>query len=138
MDDDIRLFMNSVCELDHRARCYDALVERIERLVRAANDEYSLVRAQEAILVAMTLRDGWKVSDVARIGADQWRNAIWFSAAGATPANGCVVIARVADTVGIRDAKCGFDGPVLEFAPRELELFIGAVKDGDFDRLLRG
>lgn len=49
-------------------------------------------------------------------------------------ANGnCVEVARVSDTVAIRDSKDPH-GPALTFTPGEWEAFIRGAKAGEFDR----
>jgi hypothetical protein len=138
LDPDIRSLINTVCGLERRADTYDRLATQIERLVNTANDEYSLRLSQAVVVMALMIDHDGKGIDMARIGTDQWRTTIWYKAARSAQGNGCVALARVGDTVGIRDDKRGFDGSVLQFTPLELELFIGAAKDGEFDHLVRG
>jgi hypothetical protein len=48
--------------------------------------------------------------------------------------SGCVEVARIRNTVGVRDSKHP-DGPVLRYSPEEFRAFVAAVKAGDFDDL---
>ena len=46
---------------------------------------------------------------------------------------GCVEVARMDDTVLVRDSK-DRDGPVLVFSPREWDAFLARVRAGEHDR----
>jgi hypothetical protein len=48
--------------------------------------------------------------------------------------NGCVSVAEMGETIGLRDSKDP-DGPVLRFTRRELAAWIEGCKAGEFDDL---
>jgi hypothetical protein len=65
------------------------------------------------------------------VGA-RWRKSVRSSAQG-----NCVELARlVGDGVAIRNSRHP-EGPALVFTDAELDAFLGGVKDGEFDDLLR-
>ena len=62
----------------------------------------------------------------------RWRKSARSSAQG-----NCVELARLAGTeVAIRNSRDP-EGPALVFTGAELDAFLGGVKDGEFDDLLR-
>ena len=48
--------------------------------------------------------------------------------------SGCLEVARIGDSVGVRDSKEP-DGPVLRYHAAEFRAFVAAVKAGEFDDL---
>lgn len=54
----------------------------------------------------------------------------WRKSSYSDGQNNCVMLARLDDSVGIRDSKQGESGDVLTFSPAELGAFVQAVKDG--------
>jgi hypothetical protein len=64
--------------------------------------------------------------------AARWRKSGRSSAQG-----NCVELARLpGDGVAVRNSRDP-EGPALVFTDAELDAFLGGVKDGDFDDLLR-
>ena len=62
----------------------------------------------------------------------RWRKSVRSSAQG-----NCVELARLAGAeVAIRNSRDP-EGPALVFTGAELDAFLGGVKDGEFDDLLR-
>ena len=60
------------------------------------------------------------------------RGRVWRTASRCSP-NGCVSVAQDADgTILVRDTKDP-EGAALRYFPHEWELFVTAVKDGEFD-----
>jgi hypothetical protein len=78
---------------------------------------------------AMTSYNGVPAGTLA--GA-RWRKSARSSAQG-----NCVELALLPDTgVAVRNSRDP-EGPALVFTDAELQAFLGGVKDGDFDDLLR-
>jgi hypothetical protein len=46
---------------------------------------------------------------------------------------GCVEVAYVADTIGVRDTKASGTGPILAFTEREWTAFLNGVRAGEFE-----
>jgi hypothetical protein len=67
-----------------------------------------------------------------RIPVTELKRLAWVKSSRSTP-NGCVEVALVDDGIAVRDSKLGDDSPVLRFTPYEWDLFVLAVKDGEFD-----
>ena len=61
----------------------------------------------------------------------RWRKSVRSSAQG-----NCVELASLGDGVAIRNSRHP-EGPALVFTDAELDAFLGGVKDGEFDDLLR-
>ena len=62
----------------------------------------------------------------------RWRKSVRSSAQG-----NCVELARLSGSeVAVRNSRHP-EGPALVFTDAELDAFLGGVKDGDFDDLLR-
>lgn len=62
-----------------------------------------------------------------------WSQAVWRKSSRSSGEGQCVEVARVDDTIGVRDTKLGEASPVLEFTPDEWRAFIAGMKDGEFD-----
>ena len=61
--------------------------------------------------------------------------AIWRKSVKTQNSGACVEVARVGDTIGVRDSKDP-DGPVLRFTVREFEAFLDGAGNGEFDDLV--
>ncbi len=56
----------------------------------------------------------------------------WHKSSYSGNANSCVEVARATDgAVGVRDTKQHGQGPVLEFAPAEWQVFVNGIKNGE-------
>jgi hypothetical protein len=67
-----------------------------------------------------------------RLSGARWRKSARSSAQG-----NCVELARLSGSeVAVRNSRHP-EGPALVFTDAELDAFLGGVKDGDFDDLLR-
>ncbi|MBT8225033.1 MAG: DUF397 domain-containing protein [Dactylosporangium sp.] len=64
-----------------------------------------------------------------------FRGAVWRKSAKTQQSGQCVQVARVADTIGIRDSKDPA-GPVLAFTVGEFGAFLDGAARGEFDDLL--
>ena len=58
---------------------------------------------------------------------------IGFAKSTLSGGGGCVEVARMDDTVLVRDSK-DRDGPILAFAGREWDAFLARVRAGEYDR----
>ena len=56
-----------------------------------------------------------------------WRKSVY------SDSGGCVEVARVGGTVGVRDSKDHGRGPILEFNAVEWRAFLTGVAGGEFD-----
>jgi hypothetical protein len=64
-----------------------------------------------------------------------WSRADWQISSRSSGNGTCVAVARIGDTIGIKDTKDPAS-PVLEFRlTDEWPKFVQAVKDGEFDNL---
>jgi Domain of unknown function (DUF397) len=78
---------------------------------------------------SFTSYNGVPAGDLAEV---RWRKSARSSAQG-----NCVELARLpGHGVAVRNSRDP-EGPALLFTDAELEAFLGGVKDGDFDDLLR-
>jgi hypothetical protein len=78
---------------------------------------------------SFTSYNGVPAADLAGV---RWRKSGRSSAQG-----NCVELAQLPDQgVAVRNSRDP-EGPALLFTDAELEAFLGGVKDGDFDDLLR-
>lgn len=69
-------------------------------------------------------------------GATDFSRAVWRKSAK-TQANGqCVEVARLGETIGVRDSKDP-SGPMLCFTLSEFEAFLDGAHKGEFDDLVR-
>lgn len=57
----------------------------------------------------------------------------WFKSTRSGNNGACVEVARLDDTIGVRDTKDRGAGPILRFTPAEWEAFIAGAKGGEFD-----
>jgi hypothetical protein len=63
--------------------------------------------------------------------------ARWRKSARSSAQGNCVELARLSGSeVAVRNSRHP-EGPALVFTDAELDAFLGGVKDGDFDDLLR-
>lgn len=60
-----------------------------------------------------------------------WNTALWRKSTTSS-SGGCVEVARIGDTVGVRDTKAHGNGPVLEFNEQEWRAFLDGVANGEF------
>jgi hypothetical protein len=58
--------------------------------------------------------------------------ATWHKSTRSGVNGNCVEVARLKDTVAVRDSK-NPTGPTLMFTPTEWEAFIHGAKEGEFD-----
>jgi Domain of unknown function (DUF397) len=71
------------------------------------------------------------------VPASQLAGARWRKSARSSAQGNCVELAQLPDRgVAVRNSRDP-EGPALVFTDAELEAFLGGVKDGDFDDLLR-
>jgi len=49
--------------------------------------------------------------------------------------NGCVEVAAIGDSIGVRDSKLGDNSPVLTFTRAEIAAWVTGCKAGEFDDL---
>jgi Domain of unknown function (DUF397) len=69
--------------------------------------------------------------------AGDLRGVKWRKSARSSAQGNCVELARLSGAeVAIRNSRHP-EGPALVFTDAELDAFLGGVKDGDFDDLLR-
>jgi hypothetical protein len=65
---------------------------------------------------------------------DRVSRTSWQKSASSNLNGACVEIGQVApDRIGVRDTKDNGNGPILFFTRIEWEVFISAVKSGEFD-----
>ncbi|MEU0269854.1 DUF397 domain-containing protein [Nocardioides sp. NPDC006303] len=62
---------------------------------------------------------------------EKWQNANWRKSTG-SDSGGCVEVAMVDGTIGVRDTKANGEGPVLEFNEHEWKAFLQGVGNGEF------
>jgi hypothetical protein len=80
-------------------------------------------------------RQGPRVDNGVPAGTLPW--ARWRKSGRSSAQGNCVELARLSGAeVAIRNSRHP-DGPALVFTEAELDAFLGGVKDGDFDDLLR-
>jgi Domain of unknown function (DUF397) len=80
-------------------------------------------------------RQGPRVDNGVPAEALPW--ALWRKSGRSSAQGNCVELARLSGAeVAIRNSRHP-DGPALVFTEAELDAFLGGVKDGDFDDLLR-
>lgn len=60
-----------------------------------------------------------------------WQDARWRKST-TSDSGGCVEVAYVSGTVGVRDTKANGRGPVLEFNEREWSAFLEGMSRGEF------
>lgn len=60
-----------------------------------------------------------------------WQHARWRKSSY-SDSGGCVEVAYVDGTVGVRDTKADGQGPVLEFNEREWTAFLDGMAHGEF------
>ena len=71
------------------------------------------------------------------VPAGELSGARWRKSARSSAQGNCVELARLSGAeVAIRNSRHP-QGPALIFTDAELDAFLGGVKDGDFDDLLR-
>jgi hypothetical protein len=71
------------------------------------------------------------------VSAGELAGARWRKSARSSAQGNCVELAQLPDAgVAVRNSRDP-GGPALVFTDAELEAFLGGVKDGDFDDLLR-
>jgi Domain of unknown function (DUF397) len=71
------------------------------------------------------------------VPAGELAGARWRKSARSSAQGNCVELAQLPDAgVAVRNSRDP-GGPALVFTDAELEAFLGGVKDGDFDDLLR-
>jgi hypothetical protein len=71
------------------------------------------------------------------VPADHLPGARWRKSGRSSAQGNCVELARLpGDGVAVRNSRDP-RGPALVFTGAELDAFLGGVKDGDFDDLLR-
>lgn len=63
-----------------------------------------------------------------------WTKAKWRKA-NVSDSGGCVEVAMLGDTIGVRDTKADGAGPVLEFTAHEWDCFLSGVASGEFTRV---
>ena len=61
-----------------------------------------------------------------------WSRARWRTSV-VSDGGGCVEVARVGVTIGVRDTKAHGTGSVLEFTLHEWSCFVAGVRSGEFD-----
>jgi hypothetical protein len=61
-----------------------------------------------------------------------WATAKWRKSTHSADA-GCVEIARIGASIGVRDTKDAGGGPVLVFTQEEWTAFLSGVQSGEFD-----
>ena len=62
----------------------------------------------------------------------------WFKSSYSYASSNCIEMADLSDgIVGIRDSKDAC-GPVLQFSGAEWRSFLGRIRNGEFDRFVRG
>lgn len=61
--------------------------------------------------------------------------AVWRKSVKTQNSGACVEVARVGDTIGVRDSKDP-DGPILRFSVREFEAFLDGAHKSEFDDLV--
>jgi hypothetical protein len=71
------------------------------------------------------------------VPAGELAGARWRKSARSSAQGNCVELAQLpGQGVAVRNSRDP-EGPALVFSDAELEAFLGGVKDGDFDDLLR-
>jgi hypothetical protein len=82
-------------------------------------------------------RDGQGSRSYNGVPAGELSGAQWRKSARSSAQGNCVELARLSGAeVAIRNSRHP-EGPALVFTDAELDAFLGGVKDGDFDDLLR-
>jgi hypothetical protein len=82
-------------------------------------------------------RDGQGSRSYNGVPAGELSGAQWQKSARSSAQGNCVELARLSGAeVAIRNSRHP-EGPALVFTDAELDAFLGGVKDGDFDDLLR-
>jgi len=66
------------------------------------------------------------------VNASDLGTATWCKSTRSGVNGNCVEVARLKDTVAVRDSKHPM-GPTLVFTPAEWEAFIDGAKKGEFD-----
>jgi hypothetical protein len=66
------------------------------------------------------------------VNAPDLSAATWRKSTRSGVSGNCVEVARLKDTVAVRDSKHP-TGPTLMFTPAEWEAFIDGAKEGEFD-----
>jgi hypothetical protein len=61
----------------------------------------------------------------------KWQEAKWRKS-NTSDSGGCVEVARVGSTIGVRDTKAKGHGPMLEFDETEWCAFLAGVSRGEF------
>ena len=71
------------------------------------------------------------------VSAGDLRGARWRKSARSSAQGNCIELAQLPGAgVAVRNSRDP-EGPALVFTDAELDAFLGGVKDGDFDDLLR-
>jgi hypothetical protein len=65
------------------------------------------------------------------MSAAKFANAKWRKS-NLSGDTGCVEVAFIDGTIGVRDSKLGDGSPILEFSPHEWDVFIQAAGTGEF------
>ena len=65
--------------------------------------------------------------------ATELRDAVWRKSSRSNGQGQCVEVARLGETVAIRDSKDP-EGPVLVFTVPEWVVFLAGAKGGEFDQ----
>jgi hypothetical protein len=66
---------------------------------------------------------------------NEFVGATWRKSTKTQNSGACIEVARVSDTVGVRDSKDP-EGPVLKFTVREFEAFLDGAGKGEFNDLV--
>jgi hypothetical protein len=83
------------------------------------------------------MRDGQGSRHYNGVPAGDLPEARWRKSGRSSAQGNCVELARLSGSeIAVRNSRHP-QGPALVFTEAELDAFIGGVKDGDFDDLLR-